>query len=162
MIARLWKDNPFQFGVCLLILALGCTAFLLFSQPERSSLVTISGHIEGVKRTVGANHRGLTSAKLILFVRTSSGLVKVNAEPWVDPDRTLAYGQRVKALVSYEDALGRDIAFLYELTRGPDALLTYNRKIEVDRARISFVAGLAPYLATAGLLLCAFRWKKLT
>ena len=80
----------------------------------------------------------------------------------MDRSSTLAPGQRVHALVSYDDALGRDIAFLYELTRGPDVLLTYDRKVQGERARNTFVAGLAPYFAAARLPLCAFRWRKLT
>ena len=85
----------------------------------------------------------------------------MNTKPGVDRNGTLAPGQSVTALVSYEDALGRDIAFLYEITRGPDVLLTYDRKVAGDAAKYRFMAGLAPYFAAAGSLLCAIRWRKL-
>ena len=159
LLAKLWKDNAFQFGVCLLLLAGGCSAFLLFSQTERSDLVSISGRIERIQGKSGTRY---SSSKLILYIRTPTKVVQVNTKRWVDRNGTLAPGQSVTALVSYEDALGRDIAFLYELTRGPDVLLTYDQKIAGDSARNRFIVGLAPYFAAAGSLLCAIRWRKLT
>jgi len=158
-LARLWKDNGFQFGVCLLLLAVGSSAFLLFSPPERADLISISGRIEQIQGKAGGRYG---PSKLILFIRTPTKVVQVNTKPGVDRNGTLAPGQLVTALVSYEDALGRDIAFLYELTRGPDMLLAYNEKVAGDAARNRFIAGLAPYFAAAGSLLCAVRWRKST
>jgi hypothetical protein len=159
LLGRLWKDNAFQFGVCLLLLAVGCSAFLLFSQPERSDLVAISGRIERIQGRIGGRY---SPSKLILFIRTPTKVVQVNTKPYVDRNGTLAPGQPVTALVSYEDALGRDIAFLYELTRGSDVLLTYDEKVAEDAAKNRFIVGLAPYFAAAGSLLCAIRWRKFT
>ena len=70
MLARLWKDNAFQFRICLVILALLCSASHLFAQPTRSSLVAIDGQIERVERRAGFRY---VSAKLILFLRTPTG-----------------------------------------------------------------------------------------
>ncbi len=112
MLARLWKDNGFQFGVCLLLLAVGSSAFLLFGQPERAELISISGRIEQIQGKAGGRYG---SSKLILFIRTPTKVVQVNTKPWVDRNATLAPGQLVTALISYEDALGRDVRRFVEV-----------------------------------------------
>lgn len=158
VLVRLWKDKVFQFGVCLLLLALLCLSFSLFVPPDRSDLVAITGRIERVDRNMGG---GFVPAKLILYVRTPTKLVQVNTKPWVDRDDTLAPGQLIHALVSYEDAFGRDIAFLYELERGSETLLSYQNKVAGEVAFNKGMARLAPWIAGLGVLLCAVRWRRL-
>ncbi len=157
MLNRAWKDNGFQFGVVLLFCSAIAAASALVAPTSESDLIPISGQIEKIRRTTG---RSFGSSKLIIYVRTNTGLIQVNAKPWVDRDETLAPGQTIRGLISYDDMFGRDIAFAYELTRGSEVLLAYESKASADEALRSGLAYLSPVLAIVGLILCAVRFRK--
>jgi hypothetical protein len=141
-----------QLGYWLLCLSAIAFAISLAGPADQKDLIAISGTVERIERGSAGRYGG--SDKTLLFVRTEDALVQVNADGELRRSGDVNAGDRISALVAYEDLFGRDIAFLYELERGGELLREYEPKAAAANSFAKLFSFLAPLLAVAGVGFC--------
>jgi hypothetical protein len=152
------QDDGFQFGLCLLALAgLGLVASLL-DPPRKSELVKLVGTLERVEQRLGGRWSG--SSKTNLMIRSEGRLIQVGAILRADRYSFLSVGDRIEALVAFEDMFGRDLPSLYELSVDGRIVVPYELKAEYNDNSARFLSNASRTIGVAGALLCLLRWRK--
>ena len=147
------------YAVLFAVAALGLPFAASLDLAQKSDLQTIAGSVESAPRVTNGGKGG---TKLHIFVRGSGRLYHLTQDDLsgdVPEIMNLRAGDNVTARVKH-DLLGRDLDWLWELTRDGDTVLSYEQTLRYfDRRnarirKIAFCAGALSFgLFIAALLL---------